>query len=247
MVAASEDNTLSMPSMEQMAVEAVSHLASEGYSNQLMRLRRPLLNELARRLVTPGQKRSEVMSWLNEQLGPDDDPADEVGKDAFYRFAQRLGEAYRRVWGQHSSAVLTTELARDPNFNDEDLVEFNRRRLQQLIGQELIAAQTPDELDTKRVFAILSAIRSADQTGLDKAKLDLDRQKAEQRAEKLQADVTLLRQKIEGLPDKVAALRKRLDNLAQRTKRGESIPQRVFDEIRQELTELADTGEGEAA
>lgn len=175
-----------MPPAEELAVMTISRLAAEGYASMLMKLPRPILNETARRLVTPGVGRADVFRWLAEEKGESFD------QNTFYRFAQRFAECYRTVWGELASKLLLSQLAAQPGFDGAALQEFSRNRLQHLIAQELVTAQTPSELETKRIYAIVDSMRLIDQQQNATQKLAIARDLAQHRIAKLEADVEKL-------------------------------------------------------
>lgn len=226
-----------MPPAEQLAVQAIQRLASDGYASQLMKLRRPLLNELGRRLVTPGNKRSDTLRWLNDELAGE--VTGGIDDNAFYRFAGRFGETYDQVWGELASQLMLAELSRDPAFDEAAMRSFAQNRVMHLISQELLTARTPADLDTHRLNAILSGIRSSRKLELDAQKLAIDRDLAEHRAAKIARERDLLEQRIAALPEQVKALQARIDEVSKRAQRGESIPASFFADIRGELEALA--------
>lgn len=228
----------SMPPSEQIAAQTISRLASEGYTSQLMKLPRPTLNELARRLVTPGAKRADTLRWLNEEKS-EDLPAGAVDDNAFYRFAHRYGETFKRVWGEHSTSLLMAELSQDPRFRDANLRHFANNRVLQLVAQELLTAQTPDDLDTRRLNAIVHSLRTSEKLDLDSQKIAIDRDLAYHKAAKLERQVAVLQTQVDRLPERVKALQDRVDDLSKRSQKGERIPAELFASIREELAGLA--------
>lgn len=182
MTAATADKPNLMPPAEQLAVDAIKHLAAENYSSQVMKLRTPLLNEAARRLVEPGTNRADVLRWLNDENDAG------LGERAWYFFCRRFEEAYKLVWGDIATKAMFTQIAADPAFDAAQLNEFIHNRVMQLVGQELMSAG-PGELGDKRLFAMIDAVKVANKSNIDRERLALDRQLAEQRAEKLEADL----------------------------------------------------------
>ena len=224
---------LAMPPSEQLAADAVAHLATEGYRSQVMSVPQSLLHDLAQRLVTPGSNRADVHRWLGEQL-----PAP-LDQNAFYRFAQRFGEAYRIVWGQRSAQILMAALAADPAFDQNRLEEFTRNRVHQLIAQELIGVASPDELTDGRLRTMLAAIRTADDRTVNRERLALDRELAQQRADRLAMQLRLAQQRLDQIPEQVARLRDRLGQLERAIQSGHAIDPSVFASLREELIALA--------
>ena len=88
-----------MPDAETVAIEAITHLASRGYHSQVMALDRELLETVARKLVTPGVVRADVLRWLNSQQRA------AIQEMAFYRFCRRFEETWQVVWGEFTAAL----------------------------------------------------------------------------------------------------------------------------------------------
>jgi len=227
--------SLVMPPTEQIAVETISRLAADGYTSQLMKLKRPLLNELARRILTPGVKRSHTFVWLNGELTAD--KANPIDDNAFYRFVQRFGERYKTVYGEHLSRLVALDLASNPAFGEGELLELAKNKAMQLLTQELLTAN-PADLDMRRFSVVLQGIRSAEQNDLQQRRLEMDKQLAERKSERMEAQVAVLRQQIERIPEIVKGLQKQFDDLSKRAQRGDSIDPSIFDSIRNELAGL---------
>ena len=79
---------LEMPSAEDIAVQAIAELIADGYTSSVMKLKRPTLNELARRLIQPGEKINDAAcEWLTEK-------GHDLARSSVYRFAQRYREKF---------------------------------------------------------------------------------------------------------------------------------------------------------
>jgi len=232
-------NLSQMPPSEQIATDAIKRLSAEGYRSQLMKLPAEILREVAKRLVTPEHTKSEVLDWLNGRI----DQA--IDDNAFYRFAQRFSETYRTVWGEYASQLVTANIPRDEEDQTAELHAFAKQRSMQLISQELLAARSPEDLDTKRLSAFLSALRSYDRTQIEYAELELAKQQAEQQAERHRLDAERLRQQISQVPDRVKNLQKRLDQLENSHQRDLKIDPAIFETIRAELAGLAEFTEAD--
>lgn len=172
-----------MPPCEQMAVQAVKHLVADGYVSSVMKLEKPLLNELARRLVDAGETVNDAaIDWLKEQ-------GVNIAPTNVYRFAQRFREVYDDVVADWAGKLIFHELENDPSFSTDDLQRLIKNRTLHLIGQEMISTTDPKAIDTKRLSAVLSSIRIADQRAVDAEKLALARDASELRATKLESDL----------------------------------------------------------
>lgn len=176
-----------LPPAEQLAVESIAALLADGYTNSMMRLPRPVLNELGRRLVTLGTTDHEAaVEWLQDEGHP-------ASKSAVYRFCQRYREVYKQVVGDWQARLVMAGLADEAGVDEGDLIGFNRRRVQHLIALELSSTQA-EELDTDRMRAITAAIKAGSSHALDAERLQLDRDAAELRSAKLAAEIDRLRQ-----------------------------------------------------
>lgn len=174
-----------MPAAEQLAVETIARLAAEGYTSSVMKLPRPVLNELGRRLVEPGAKRQAILDWLSEEGG-------EIPDRNVDRFAQRFREVYKTVWADWANKLIVSQLSSDPAFDHERLQGLIKNRVTTLIAQEVMTC-SPAELDTARLNTALSLVFAADRGKLDREKLLLQQAQAESRAMKLEAEVERLR------------------------------------------------------
>lgn len=182
-----------MPSSEELAVATIHRLAADGYTSSVMKLSRPVLNELGRRLVEPGAKRSDILAWLRDGKGVSNDDLPERNID---RFAQRFRELYKTVWGEAADKLLIAELQADPDFDTEQLQVLIKNRVTTIVAQEVMTSD-PAELKTDRLNAALSMIIAADKGKLDRDKLALATRQAEDRARKLEADLELIKQRLE--------------------------------------------------
>ncbi len=174
-----------MPAVEQLAAEAISRLVTDGYTSSLMKLARPTLNELARRLVTPGATTDSAIEWLDAE-------GHAQPKTNVYRFAQRFREVYKEVWGAWADKLILAQLAADPAFDGARLDDVIKNRVRTLIAQEVMTS-SPADLDTGRLNAALSLVFAADKGKLEREKLLLSQAQAEHRAMKLEAEVEKLR------------------------------------------------------
>lgn len=228
---AAPDPLRSMPSTEDMCARTIGWLVADGYANATMQLGRPMLNEVGRRLMEPAAVALSVLQWIEEQ-------GHTLPQSIFYRFVHRFRETYKLIWTHHANELLAAAIVHDPQHTTEDLQRIARDRVAMIVAQ---AAMTTDaaELDLPRLQLILRSVEGADKHGIERAKLALAERQAEDRAEKLAAEVEALRLKISGIPDAVASLAKRVDELATRTRRGESIPAELFAAMRDELSGLS--------
>ncbi len=182
---AGADTPSMMPPSEQLAAEAVARLITDGYVSSVMKLKRPLLNEVARRLVDPGTTVDSVIDWLAED-------GHAIPKTNVYRFAQRFREVYKQVRATWAERLIMAQITSDPDFDTDRLVDIARNRLHQLITQELITAQSPEDLTDKRIGAIIRSLRLADIRDRDEQSLAIARDLAEHRAAILQQQVEKL-------------------------------------------------------
>lgn len=229
-----------MPSAEQIAVETVGRLAAEGYTSSVMKLPRPVLNELGRRLVTPGGKRKELLAWLAEEAAKAGEPA--IADRNVDRFAQRFREVFKIVWGEWANKLILTNLATDPAFDVDQLQSLIKNRVATLIAQEVMTS-SPAELETDRIQTALSFVIAADKGKLDREKLLLQQAQTEHRALKAEADVQRIRQDIRlrdlRVAEQVKSLLRRIEELSKRASRGEAVEPAVLDRIRDELLGIA--------
>lgn len=212
--------TLSMPSAEELAVQAIAELIADGYSSSVMKLSRPALNELGRRLIQPGQDINDAaVKWLEEE-------GHTIPRTNVYRFAQRFREVYKRVWSRWADKIIFAQLAADPAFNNDRLQDLIKNRVHTLVAQEVMTCD-PSELKTERLNTYLSLVIAADKGRLEREKLELAQRQAEDRAAKLQADIERIKgdqqRKDAQIEERLKALRATFDDLTKRASRGEQI------------------------
>ena len=243
---------IGVPPLEELAVATVHALAGDGYTSSVMKLSQPVLNELARRLVTPGNERIDTLDWLRNEKGI---AASQMRDYTLDRFFQRFREKFKGVQAEARNQAIIAQMAADPDFDNDDLQRFIKNKTIMVIAQEMAGA-TPEDIDTGRLKAVLSLISAADQGKLEVAKLALASEQADHRNAKLEADLALsvqqadhrerelvsklnlAQQKLDGLPAKVKALQTRIDELSKDAQRGRKIDPAVFDRIRAELSGL---------
>jgi len=232
-----------MPPAEQLAAEAIGRLIGDGYTSSVLReLSRPKLNELGRRLVTPGTTVNDAaVQWL-------EDEGVHLPKSNVYRFAQRFREVYKLVWSTWADKMLMAQLSADPSFDDDDLGRLVKNSVTRLIAQE-VATANPEDLDTARLNAMLSYVFARDKGALEREKLVMAQAEAEHKAAKLTADIERIRAdanaKRARLNEQLKALRERLDDLETAAKAGRSIDPAIFSAIKDQLLSL--TAEGAEA
>lgn len=224
------------PSAEDIAVETVSWLGIDNYASSVMKLDRPLLNEFGRLLITPGTKVSDACTWLYEQ-------GVTIPRRNLYRFAQRFSEVAQVIQGEWEDRVVQSYLDGEVEAQGDELDELIRNRYRRLMAQVAVRMNVAD-IDPRELQLLSRTVEQIDGRAIDTAKLELAREKVEAQNAKLEAEVALLEQRLDGLPDKVAALQNRIDDLAQRSRRGEAIESSIFDRIRAELIALAPDAEG---
>lgn len=180
------DNTkITMPAMEALAVDTIDFLIAEPYISSVMKLPRPVLNELGRRLLEPGVETSKVIEWVHTKKA-------DLPQRNIYRFALRFREAYKTVWASWADKVLLAELAANEDFQVDDYQRLIKNRVTTLIAQEVMTS-SPTDLDTSRLNAVLSLITAADKGQLEREKLLIMQGQAEHRAAKLLEEVEKLR------------------------------------------------------
>ncbi len=180
----------SMPPAEEIAVQTISILAAEGYHSSVMRLPRPLLNEIARELVTPGARQDELLEQIQER-------GHNISRSALNRFALTFLPRYKIQSGKLLFQLMAEERERLHPKEADDQREYNRARIQRLIGLELSAVASPEDIDTKRLRALIYGIRVSDMSEVDQDRLALAKDIAEQRAAKLSIEVEQLRLQLE--------------------------------------------------
>lgn len=228
---------LAMPPAEDIAVQAISALITDGYTSSVMKLSRPVLNELGRRLIKPGETVNDAaVEWLEAE-------GHTLKRSSIYRFAQRFREVYKRTWGSWANKLIVTRMAADPDFDVAQLQDLIKNRVTTIVAQEVMTSD-PSELKTDRLFAHLSLIAAADKGRLERDKLELATRQAEDRAAKLEAEVGRIKQdqarKDNQIEERLKALRLRIDELSKRAQRGQSIDPSVFAKIRDELMGVAE-------
>ncbi|MEM1445157.1 MAG: hypothetical protein AAGF84_03820 [Planctomycetota bacterium] len=225
-------NAIAMPPAEQLAVDAVQRLINDGYTSSLMKLPRPTLNELGRRLVQPGETVNDAaVEYLGEE-------GHDVPKSNVYRFAQRFRETYALVWGEWANRLLLTQLQSDPDYDTEDLQRLIKNRVHTLVAQEVMTS-SPDQLDNGRLANVISLITAADKGQLEREKLLIAQAQAEHRALKSEAEVERLRVETDlrerRIDEAVKALQTRFTELSKRAQSGQAIDpaeiQRLHDEL----------------
>ncbi len=168
-----------------LAVATIQRLIAQNYSSSVMKLSRPKLNELGRRLLQPGQDIADAaVDWLN-QIGHD------LKRSSVYRFAQRFREVSEVV-----SAQMVDDYARSRAVNADAMgvtegYENLEKQLVWIANQEIMRTR-PGEAKTARLGAYLDMVSAAHKGRLDRDKLQLARDQANARAEKLQAEVDRL-------------------------------------------------------
>lgn len=203
---------ITLPASEQLAVEVVQRLQNQSYLHSVMKLSPVIRNELARKLATPGTMQSECLEWLDsKQAG--------ITKSSLSRFAQRFFETWKAIVGEHESRMLITRLAEIHPDRDQQFQDLAKQRVLHLVAQELVAAQGPGDIDTKRLFAIVTALKSFDDAEIKRAELQLKTSRLEQQAQKMAAEVDLLKQKIDSAAKKIALQIKK----AQRKETGQKL------------------------
>ncbi len=225
-------NHLTMPPAEDIAVQAIAELVAEGYTSSVMKLSRPVLNELGRRLTEPGEEiHVAAVTWLKGK-------GHDLKRSSVYRFAQRYREKYKTVWAGWANKLVLLRRAGGTEQESDDLVELIRDQTRLLVAQEVMTHDA-GELDTKRIGMYLKLVENADSAANDRAKLDLARRQAEDRAAKLEAEVERIKREQERkdakIEERLKALGATVDGLSNRVQRGQSIDPSVFAQIRDEL------------
>jgi hypothetical protein len=219
-------------------VQAVQQLIIDAYPSSVMKLSRPVLNELARRLAMPGVNRQEEFEWLATKEG-----GATIKRSSFYRFDLRFREVLKRVTGEWASKLMIAELSTKPEFQNEALLELTKNRVHKLMAQEVMTAESSEDIDTSRLNTILSAVMAHDKGKLEREKLLLLQGQAEHRAAKAEAQIEKLRQDMElkrqHIDEALKTLQTRVKDMEQRAAGGQQIPQSVFDAIRDELAGLS--------
>jgi hypothetical protein len=228
-----------LPPVEQIAHWAIERLAIEGYRSSLMSLPRGTLLQLAARLVTPGESRADAHRWL---CGME---SEEIDQATFYRWCQRFSEVCKTIKAELTAKLLLAELGRG-RVDVAQLRELNQHRIQHLVAQELVAAQSVHDIDAARLVKVVSSLRMLDQSERDQESLVIARDDAARRASKAEAEVALLRQRLERIPDQVKELTRRLRQIEDATSQGKRVDPAIFAEIRDALIAMAPPAPGAA-
>ena len=233
-----------MPPVEDLAVEAVAHLVHDGYTSSVMKLPRPVLNELGRRLVTAGESvHDAAVQWLADE-------GHAIPKTNVYRFAQRFREVYKLIWAEWANKLLMAELAKDDRFDTGRMQTLIKNRVHTLVAQEVIAAN-PEDLDTGRLNAVLNMVAAADKGQLEREKLQLAQADAERKLAESQAKIERMaaeaEQRKRAVEQRVKALQSRIDELEKQVRAGKqsAIDPQIFAAMRDELVALGREGNGE--
>ncbi len=200
---------ISMPANEDLAVQTIQHLIAEPYNSSVMKLPRPVLNELARRLLEPGVETAKVIEWLHTKKA-------DLPERNVYRFAQRFREVFKIVWAGWADKMILAELSADPDFDTASYQRVIKHRVHHIIAQELMTS-APEDLDTARINMALSAVMAHDKGELEREKLLIAQGQAEHRAAKAEAETEKIKQGValekEQIKDRVKGLQTRIDEL----------------------------------
>lgn len=235
------EGALVMPPREQLVAEAVARLDTAGVRSKALSFDTPTLRDLCLRLTDRKVTVKDAHAWLNKELGADLAAGDTqlVDDNVLYRFADNFRRIYGQVRREHASRVarLTVDHATDGNIRN--MTRVARNRLAEMTAERLVSADNLDDLGAAEINAALSAVQLSLRAEFDTAKLELDRRTAEQRAEKLEAEIEKIRgdqaRKDSQIEERVKALQARIDELSKRAQSGKSIDPAVFARIRDEL------------
>lgn len=243
-----DNTTQGLPPLEELAVETIRALVVEGYTSSVMKMPRPMLNELARRFVTEGYERKDTLEWLREEKGI----TQQQFKDyTFDRFSMRFREKLEVVKDQARDRMILMQIASDRNFSEDDYQQFLKNKTLMILARQL-AASSSDEIDPSILRTAMTMVGMMDEGKIAMARLELQANQSVARVAKLEADLKLSEQqadhrerelvskielaeqrteqlkrdallKQERIEERLGQLQTRLDGFAKRAARGERI------------------------
>ncbi len=190
-----QDN-LRMPSREERVRQVVDRLDTMGLRSKLVELDTPTLVDLGMRLSDRTLTTADAHRWLNTELGGDEENQ-VVDDNQVYRFAAHFKRIYSQVTSEHARRIVKLNVAHATDANIETMAKVAQHQLVELTTEKLIDADNLDDFTAQQFGLLLSSVGQQLKTQHDTAKLALEARLADQRAAKLEAEVTRLRQRIE--------------------------------------------------
>lgn len=237
--------SLRMPTRGELVEQALSRFETvKTRSSVLTALSRPDLVDVGVWLTEPGKTIMDAWRLLNDALGKDEhDPA--IPRTNFYRYSEAFLDVYAQVEAEHRRWITRLRVTDATDADTRDMTRLGRSRFVELVTEALVTSDHIADLgtDAAKIAAVLA---DAERAQHNQDKLELERQNLERqiretasRLETAEQRSRLLEQRID---ERVKALQTKIDELSKAAQRGQSIPQSIFDSIREELTGLRTPG-----
>jgi hypothetical protein len=238
------EGRLRMPSRDWLVDEALVRLEAKGLKTKLFQLDEVTLKALCMLLTDRTFDGGDAYRWLNKELGADVEKGDPqvVDDNTIHRFVRNFKRMYGQVRSEQAQRIARLDVQNATDGNTRLMNRFSQNRMQELYAQRLAEAENLEDLSPAEIREIRAGVQLQMQAEYDTARLELERQKAEDRAAKLEAEIEKIRgdqaRKDGQIEERIKALRATIDDLSKRASRGEQITEAQIRHADADLIEL---------
>lgn len=211
-----------------------------------------VMRGVATMILTPGLDQKDALAALWEEHGEES-----VSRSGFYNWAADFRERFGKARNRYRRKAVEAEASRPVAGNLTLSVTRIKSRLLSMAARELADADDLGDLKDSELSSTLAMVESisrneAREREADLKSRDLERKLAEserqaqndaQKAEKLDAEIALLRQRHAQLPERLKTLQTEFDSLSKRVASGGSVKSAVLANFAQALREVREQAE----
>lgn len=236
-----------MPSTAAIIAEAVEDMDLHS-RHKLSGLGPDVMRGVATMILTPGLDQKDALAALWEEHGDD-----AVSRSGFYNWAADFRERFGKARNRYRRKAIEAQTQRPTPGNAAVSVARIKSRLLNMAASELAGADDLGDLKDSELSSTLAMVESisrneAREREADLKARDLERKLTEsqrqaqhdaQKAQKLDAEIALLRQRHAQLPERMKAIQAEFETLSKRVQGGESVKPEIFAQFGDTLRTMA--------
>jgi hypothetical protein len=228
-----------MPAVSAMVAETLDTFGTDKSRSSLLDLDRQVLEAVSMLVVDKDHNLNDGLALLREQLAEA-----APSQSAYYRFAADLRDRFDEIRRRYRTRLVRLAVE-DSTAGNEDLANVLTSQVLRLCAERAVDADDLGQLEGRELGGMIAVIDGWTKARFKGRELELKAAEAEGKAQKLEAELALARQRLDDLPRRVREIERQLKAAQQAletpTPGGARKASSLFAAIRQELVDLSST------
>lgn len=184
-----------MPARPVLVREAIARFDTAGLRSQLLKLDTVTLEALGALLADRKQTVADAVRWLEAELGEEGEVG--VNKNAVYRFSDHFRRLYGQVRGEHARRIARLSVEHATAGRVGAMARVAGARLVDLVTEKLLDTDDLEQLSGRELAGVIATLEGVSKADFKAQELALKTAEAEQRAQKLAAELDRIKLDLE--------------------------------------------------